>query len=100
MKYAATPLWLSVYGSHWRGSNRAAARKVLASLEIQAPPKMFLAADGFPTVPLFLPSGVERATVVQAAADQIESVSVPVAPLVDTSGGPPIAPPPDEMQVG
>lgn len=81
MKYAGTPLWLSVYGTNWRQSSPQAVRQALAALEARHPPKMFIAGDGFPTVPLFVPVGVERDDVLKSVISQVLEVGELVAPL-------------------
>ena len=81
MKYASTPLWLSVYGPRWRQSDRQAVRRVLAGLETTTPPRMFIAADGFPTVALLVPTGVERAAVVDRVVEQVLEVGALIEPL-------------------
>jgi hypothetical protein len=100
MKFASTPLWLSVYGSRWRGSNPAAARKALAALEVSTPPRMFVAGDGYPTVPLFLPVGVERVRVVEEVVRQVEAVSLMIDSLAESVTAPPVAPPSEDGTVG
>jgi hypothetical protein len=98
MKYAATPLWLSVYGPEW-GHNKTrevrAVRSALAALESLSPPQLFIASDGFPTVPIFVPAGLERDDIVVSAATQIERVTKLLGSLGGKSGALPGSPPPD-----
>lgn len=71
MKFAPTPLWLSVYGVKWDASDLAATRRALAPLESATPPRVFMAGDGFPTVALQVPVGAERDIVVKSLLDQV-----------------------------
>lgn len=80
-KYAATPLWLSVYGANWHQSAPQAAREALAKFEAATPQRMFIATDGFPTVPLFVPAGLDRDGVLSAVVEQAVEVGDLVAPL-------------------
>jgi hypothetical protein len=96
VKYSSTPIWLSVYGSRWRESNAVATRKALASLEVASPPRVFIATDGFPTVPLFLPTGVERVRVVEAVVAQVETISRMIEDLAESLSAAPAGPPPDD----
>ncbi|WP_437595669.1 hypothetical protein WMF28_24140 [Sorangium sp. So ce590] len=81
MKFAPTPLWLSVYGVRWEKSDASTARRALAPLESVTPPRMFMAGDGFPTVALQVPVGAERDTVVKNLLDQVIVVADLLAPL-------------------
>ncbi|MEZ4441137.1 MAG: hypothetical protein R3B72_18705 [Polyangiaceae bacterium] len=91
--YAQTPLWISVFGPDWNKSNPGAVRRALAPLEHVSPPRMFMARDGFPTVPLHLPLGEERSVVVAAVLRQVLDVAALIRPLA--VGGTPSGPPPD-----
>ena len=84
MQYASTPLWLSVYGPQWSKSNSLAAQAALAPLETRQRGTVFLANDGFPTVALFVPAGVERDVVETRIIEQIERVAELIAPLGTT----------------
>jgi hypothetical protein len=88
MKFAPTPLWLSVYGMKWSRGNPAPLRQALAPLEMANPPSMFMAADGFPTVALFVPLGEGREHVVKSVLQQVENV----ATLLDALPPPEVAP--------
>jgi hypothetical protein len=81
MKFAPTPLWLSVYGVRWEKSDASAARHALAPLEAATPPRMFMAGDGFPTVALQVSVGAERDTVVKGLIEQMLVVVDLLAPL-------------------
>jgi hypothetical protein len=101
MAYASTPLWLSVYGPSWgRGktwrTEVADVRKALASLESATPPTLFMARDGFPTVPLLVPVGRERAEIIGEVVEQVQHVVnlLSVSPETDAKG--PTEPPPEE----
>lgn len=95
MKYASTPLWLSVYGTKWLKSDAIIAHRSLAALESERPGTVFKAGDGFPAVALFVPSGVERDAVVRRVIEQVEAVATLIAPLgVDTPDAPPAPPEP------
>ena len=92
MKYASTPLWLSVYGTNWLKSDPLLAHRVLAPLEAEHPGTVFKAHDGFPAVALFVPTGVERHVVVQRITEQVERVAPLVAPIGASSAEAPPAP--------
>lgn len=81
MKFAPTPLWISVYGVWWGKEGPTAARRALAALESATPPRMFIAHDGFPTVPLMGPVGAELDTVVRRIVEQVTQVADLVLPL-------------------
>jgi hypothetical protein len=80
-KFAATPLWLSVYGANWQDGNPQPVRKALVSLEVRHPPQMFMAKDGFPTIPLFVHAGAERDDVIRHAVEQVVDVGRLIAHL-------------------
>lgn len=86
MKYASTPLWLSVYGWKWRSSSPTPIRQALTQLEMASPPRMFMGGDGFPTVALFVPVGEERDRVIQSVFEQIEDVAASLEGLRPASG--------------
>lgn len=97
MKFASTPLWLTVYGIKWRQSNRQAVRQALAVLETAKPPRMFIASEGFPTVALHVPMGVERAAVIDRVIEQVREVASLIEPLAaGAKPGPVEMPPVDE----
>ncbi len=90
MKYASTPLWLSVYGSNWLKSDALLAHRALAPLEAERPETVFKAGDGFPAVALFVPTGVERDVILRRVVEQLEKVAALIAPLgVDGAEAPP-----------
>ncbi|HEY8601851.1 MAG TPA: hypothetical protein VIL85_25720 [Thermomicrobiales bacterium] len=69
-----TPLWLSLYDvrdEKWLPATRAKER--LVALEMADPPRLLVVNDEI-TIPLFLPTGVERATVVEALLRQMREV--------------------------
>lgn len=96
MKFAPTPLWLSVYGAQWRNSNPAEAHRTLAQYEATKPGRVFTAGDGFPAVALFVPHGVERDGVLAAVLAQLDEVGGAIAPIGVAPNAEPTAPPPDE----
>ncbi len=99
MKFASTPLWLSVYGRKWRNNDPVPVRQALASLERMNPPRMFMAGDGYPTVPLFVPLGEERDGVIKSVLQQVEHVATlldVLPPLVVAPGERPAAGPSPE----
>ncbi|WP_437933558.1 hypothetical protein [Sorangium sp. So ce341] len=81
MKFAPTPLWLSVYGVRWDHSDASAVRRVLTPLEAAAPPRMFMMDDGFPTVALQMPIGAEHDAVEKSLIEQVVVVADLLAPL-------------------
>lgn len=89
MKFAPTPLWITVYGVRWDKEDPSAARRTLASFESTNPPRMFIARDGFPTVALLVPVGADRDTVVRSLVEQVTQVADMVDPL--RSAGQPAA---------
>jgi len=96
MKYASTPLWLSVYGKNWLKSDALLAHRALASLEAERPGTVFKAGDGFPAVALFVPTGVERDVILRRVVEQIEKVAALIGPLSVDAGDAPAPPlPPD-----
>ncbi len=101
MAYAPTPLWLSIYGPSWgRGkawkTEVADVRKALASLESATPQGLFMARDGFPTVPLFVPVGRERAEIVHEVIEQVHVVMNLLSVSLGTAAKGPAEPPPED----
>ncbi|WP_438013774.1 hypothetical protein WMF18_22880 [Sorangium sp. So ce315] len=101
MKFAPTPLWLSVFGVRWDKSDASAVRRALAPLESANPPRMFMAGDGFPTVALEVRVGAERGAVVKSLLDQVNAVADLLGPLGSVeqpAGGEKDTPPDDAPQ--
>src|SRR5580704_9955930 len=101
MAYAPTPLWLCIYGPSWgRGkawrTEVAAVRKALASLESATPKALFMARDGFPTVPIFVSAGHEKVEIVGEVVDQVQSVMNLLLISNGMEGKAPIEEPPEE----
>ena len=96
MKFAPTPLWLSVYGPQWSKSNAAETHRVLAQYEATKPGRVFKSADGFPAVALFVPHGVERDVVLTSVLAQLDDVGAAIAPIGVAPNAEPTAPPPDD----
>jgi hypothetical protein len=66
-----TPIWLSIQDSQWKLSQ--IVKDTLAPLAIEDPPRVIY-SDSEALVPLRLPVGVERSTVVEVLVDQIRTV--------------------------
>ncbi|MDB4980186.1 MAG: hypothetical protein JWM82_938 [Myxococcales bacterium] len=96
MKFAPTPLWLSVYGPQWTKSNAADAHRALAPYEAAAPGRVFKSADGFPAVALFVPHGVEREAVLASVLAEVEKIGDAIASIGLAATAEPVAPPPEE----
>lgn len=86
-KYASTPLWLSFYREGWRVKDPRPLFEALASLSAENPPRLFKTVDGFPAVPIFLPTGVEREKVLGKVIDQVMSPARLVEGLATEGAG-------------
>jgi hypothetical protein len=100
MAYASTPMWLSIYGPSWGRGKKwktevAEMRKYLGSLESATPPALFIARDGFPAVPLFVPVGRERPDIVAEIVNQVAVVANLLSVAFDEGNTAPEEPPPD-----
>ncbi len=100
MGHASTPLWITVYGTAWSASQPALVADRLQALERERPGTVFGAPEhDFPSVALFVPTGVERDEVIAAVCKQLERVadcvrdlglqrSTAAAPELDRHGEP------------
>jgi len=97
-KFASTPLWLSIYGRKFK--EKEPVLKLLAPLAAEVPKRLFIAGDGFPTVPLYVTPGREEAEIIDEIVAQIEDIAkllLPIsAPAPEEPGEPPVEPPPQE----
>lgn len=84
-KLAPNPLWITVFGQNWRGSDPTVASKALVAYGIANPTLLHYDHGGFPTVLLRVPTGAERHEVVAAVADQIRQLAPAVAALAGTA---------------
>jgi hypothetical protein len=71
-KYRETPLWFSIQGKDWKYS--ATAKKLLSSLEREQPSRL-LEIDKWLSVPLSLPTGVDRDEVIRSLISQIKEIA-------------------------
>lgn len=71
-KYRETPLWLGVQGCDWRFS--PLAEKLLSSLKNEDPPRLMRVGEWL-SIPLTLPTGVERDRVMKSLVSQIKDVA-------------------------
>lgn len=71
-KCRSTPLWFSVKGPDWRSSSEVKER--LQRLEIEIPPRLII-MDDIVVIPLHLPSGAEKAQVVEALLEQVKEIA-------------------------
>lgn len=88
--YADTPFWLVYYGGpkHWPALDVA-----LDDLTREVPPRLLKRSDGgSPMMPLHVPIGAERHTVVAALCDQIRDIAKRV-PAAASAAPEPEAPP-------
>ena len=70
-KYRATPIWLGILSKEWKFDFDA--KKKLASLEMEIPPRMFV-EDNWIYVPIFLEPGLEKVELVAEMIKQIKDV--------------------------
>lgn len=73
--FRETPIWMTVKASNnnsWSYSKNV--RHLLRSLEFETPPRLFDYENDAAYVPIFLPTGKEYDTVVDAVVDQVEEV--------------------------
>ncbi len=81
-KYASTPMWLSIQdagGQKW--GYAAEARLKLAEFEQEEPTRLFRDGDLL-LIPIYLPSDVEKAEVINAIYQQVSAVSNLLASVV------------------
>lgn len=71
--YRHTPLWLTLFGADWK--NFEPARRALAALETETPPRMFMSHSGFPTVALLVPANAERDQVIASVVEQVRALA-------------------------
>ncbi len=99
MALQPTPFWLTVFGPEFKAT--PSVKNALAPLEAEVPPRLFIAADayptaGYPTIPLMVPVGVERDGVVAEVARQLREIAVRLEPIgasyLTTRGTPPELP--------
>jgi hypothetical protein len=72
--YAPTPIWLSIQdarGQRWEYA--AEARMSLAKLEHEIPPRL-IKEDNLLLVPIYLPSGIEKAAVIDEIFKQVTEI--------------------------
>jgi hypothetical protein len=80
-KLAPNPVWLTVYGREWDGSDPAPIKRLLLAFETNRPGTVHLDHRGFPTVIVRVRSGTERHELIQDLADQVRRIGDIVAPL-------------------
>jgi hypothetical protein len=86
-------MWLSVYGRRW--VEKEPVVLALAGLGSETPTRIFIANDGFPTVPLFVASGREEGEVIDYLVAQVEEVAALLAPVWQPASDDPGEPPPE-----
>ena len=69
--YRATPIWLGIVSREWQFD--VDAKKKLAALEIEIPPRLFV-EDNWIYVPILLESGLEKGELVAGMIKQIKEV--------------------------
>ncbi len=84
-KLAATPVWLTVYGSRWHDSDPGPAKRALVGFEGMEPRCLYEDRLGFPTIALRIPVGAEEHEVRAAISDQIRRIGDTIAAMGNAS---------------